>query len=132
LLPDEADDAVPAPEPIAPAEALAETALPAPIIGALAIDPPTRTSAEPERIREDDPGLRRLANALIHQVRNPLATIRTFADLLPERFDDPDFRARFPEMVRDGRRPDSTGCSRASSSSRRSTRRAATRSTCAR
>src|SRR6185295_12016243 len=35
------------------------------------------------------------------KVRNPLATIRTFAELLPERFDDPDFRARFPEMVRD-------------------------------
>ena len=54
-----------------------------------------------ERTRDDDPGLRRLANALIHQVRNPLATIRTFADLLPEHFDDPDFRARFPEMVRE-------------------------------
>ena len=34
-------------------------------------------------------------------MRNPLATIRTFAELLPERFDDPDFRARFPEMVRE-------------------------------
>ena len=27
--------------------------------------------------------------------------MRTFADLLPERFDDPEFRARFPEMVRE-------------------------------
>jgi signal transduction histidine kinase len=67
---------------------------PAPIIGAPAHD-------APPRIRDDDPGLRRLANALIHQVRNPLATMRTFADLLPERFDDPEFRARFPEMVRE-------------------------------
>jgi DNA-binding NtrC family response regulator len=67
---------------------------PAPIIGAPAQD-------APPRIRDDDPGLRRLANALIHQVRNPLATMRTFADLLPERFDDPEFRARFPEMVRE-------------------------------
>ncbi len=50
---------------------------------------------------EPDPGLRRLASALIHQVRNPLTTIRTFAELLPERFDDPDFRARFPRMVRE-------------------------------
>ena len=57
--------------------------------------------ASRERAIDDDPGLRRLANALIHQVRNPLATIRTFADLLPERFDDPDFRARFPAMVRE-------------------------------
>ena len=73
---------------------------PAPIIGAPALDPP-RVDDPPRRIREDDPGLRRLANALIHQVRNPLATMRTFADLLPERFDDPEFRARFPEMVRE-------------------------------
>jgi len=50
---------------------------------------------------ETDAGMRRLAHALIHQVRNPLATIRTFAELLPERFDDPDFRARFPQMVRE-------------------------------
>ena len=62
---------------------------------------PAATAASRRAIRDDDPGLRRLANALIHQVRNPLATIRTFADLLPERFDDPDFRARFPEMVRE-------------------------------
>jgi hypothetical protein len=65
-----------------------------------ALDAP-RSHEPPPRIREDDPGLRRLANALIHQVRNPLATMRTFADLLPERFDDPEFRARFPEMVRE-------------------------------
>jgi DNA-binding NtrC family response regulator len=73
---------------------------PAPIIGAHAQDPPPSGASE-RRIRDDDPGLRRLANALIHQVRNPLATMRTFADLLPERFDDPEFRARFPEMVRE-------------------------------
>jgi DNA-binding NtrC family response regulator len=52
-----------------------------------------------DRDEEPDPGLRRLASALIHQVRNPLTTIRTFAELLPERFDDPDFRARFPKMM---------------------------------
>ncbi len=46
-----------------------------------------------------DPALSRLAGALAHEVRNPLATIRTFASLLPERFADPDFRGRFAEMV---------------------------------
>ena len=82
------------------AERAAARPLRAAPISAPAVDLPLHRG-EPPRIREDDPGLRRLANALIHQVRNPLATIRTFADLLPERFDDPDFRARFPEMVRE-------------------------------
>ncbi len=88
-----------APPARTPSELAPTSGLP-PIIGAPAIDFP-RLGVDPARIREDDPGLRRLANALIHQVRNPLATIRTFSDLLPERFDDPDFRARFPEMVRE-------------------------------
>jgi signal transduction histidine kinase len=32
-------------------------------------------------------------------VRNPLVAIRTFASLLPERFEDPEFRGRFHEVV---------------------------------
>jgi signal transduction histidine kinase len=100
LLADGEEEVAPAATQPTQTVSAADTELPAPIIGAPAPDLP-RASAEPQRIREDDPGLRRLANALIHQVRNPLATIRTFADLLPERFDDPDFRARFPEMVRE-------------------------------
>jgi DNA-binding NtrC family response regulator len=44
-------------------------------------------------------GLPRLATALSHEVRNPLATIRTFAGLLPKRYDDPEFRTRFAELV---------------------------------
>jgi len=97
LLTDEAETAAPNTQQ----DGLAGLAAgpPAPIIGAPAPDP--RSGAQERRIRDDDPGLRRLANALIHQVRNPLATMRTFADLLPERFDDPEFRARFPEMVRE-------------------------------
>jgi DNA-binding NtrC family response regulator len=102
LLPDGAEatdetEVAAEPQPAAAAE-IPPPALPAPDLAAPAAEPPPQ-HAQPERIREDDPGLRRLANALIHQVRNPLATIRTFAELLPERFDDPDFRARFPEMV---------------------------------
>jgi signal transduction histidine kinase len=34
-----------------------------------------------------------------HEVRNPLVAIKTFAQLLPERFDDPDFRKDFNEIV---------------------------------
>jgi signal transduction histidine kinase len=63
--------------------------------------PPHLPEPALDALTEPDAGLRRLANALIHQVRNPLTTIRTFAELLPERFDDPDFRARFPQMVRE-------------------------------
>jgi nitrogen-specific signal transduction histidine kinase len=33
-----------------------------------------------------------LAASMSHEVRNPLVAIKTFAQLLPERFDDPDFR----------------------------------------
>jgi DNA-binding NtrC family response regulator len=45
--------------------------------------------------------LARLIGALSHEVRNPLTTIRTFAELLPQRFQDPEFRERFAETVRD-------------------------------
>lgn len=43
--------------------------------------------------------LSRLVASLSHEVRNPLATIRAFAGLLPERFDDPEFRSRLAELV---------------------------------
>jgi DNA-binding NtrC family response regulator len=43
--------------------------------------------------------IQRLVNSLAHQVRNPLVAIRTFASLLPERFEDPEFRGRFHEVV---------------------------------
>jgi signal transduction histidine kinase len=40
-----------------------------------------------------------LAAALAHELRNPLVAIRTFAQLLPERYDDPDFRTRFAPIA---------------------------------
>ena len=46
-----------------------------------------------------DAELRRLVGAVAHEVRNPLTTIRTFAELLPEHFGDPAFRERFTELV---------------------------------
>ncbi len=46
-----------------------------------------------------DPSLRRLAGAVAHEVRNPLSSIRTFAQLLPERYRDSEFRQRFAEIV---------------------------------
>lgn len=40
-----------------------------------------------------------LAAAISHEVRNPLVAISTFAQLLPEKYDDPDFRTEFSKLV---------------------------------
>lgn len=40
-----------------------------------------------------------LAASMSHEIRNPLVAIKTFAQLLPERFEDPDFRRDFNEIV---------------------------------
>ena len=46
-----------------------------------------------------DPGWRRLARSLSHEIRNPLVSIRTFTELLPEHYGDETFRERFAELV---------------------------------
>ncbi|HEY2341463.1 MAG TPA: ATP-binding protein [Chthoniobacteraceae bacterium] len=40
-----------------------------------------------------------LAASMSHEIRNPLVAIKTYAQLLPERFDDPDFRREFSDIV---------------------------------
>ncbi len=64
---------------------------------------PSVAEPPPPRAPLTDPsseaGLRRLAGALGHELRNPLVSIRTFASLLPERFQDEEFRTRFREQV---------------------------------
>ncbi len=40
-----------------------------------------------------------LAASMSHEIRNPLVAIKTFAQLLPERFDDADFRTDFNKIV---------------------------------
>ncbi len=40
-----------------------------------------------------------LAASMSHEIRNPLVAIKTFAQLLPERFDDADFRKEFNGIV---------------------------------
>lgn len=40
-----------------------------------------------------------LAASMSHEIRNPLVAIKTFTQLLPERFDDADFRKDFNEIV---------------------------------
>ncbi|HJT81147.1 MAG TPA: ATP-binding protein, partial [Chthoniobacterales bacterium] len=40
-----------------------------------------------------------LAASMSHEIRNPLVAIKTFAQLLPERFEDADFRKDFSNIV---------------------------------
>ncbi len=40
-----------------------------------------------------------LAASMSHQVRNPLVAIKTFAQLLPERYNDPQFRNEFSSLM---------------------------------
>jgi len=63
--------------------------------------PPTSRPAPPEPPTPStgDQSLRRLVGALAHEVRNPLVSIRTFSQLLPEHFEDSQFRDRFAELV---------------------------------
>ncbi len=79
-----------------------------PIAQALLEETEAETAREPERLREAESAqapaaaeaaLRRLAGAVAHEVRNPLSTIRTFARLLPERYEDSEFRQQFAALV---------------------------------
>ena len=36
---------------------------------------------------------------MAHEIKNPLVTIKTFSQLLPERFQDPDFRETFSDLI---------------------------------
>ncbi len=58
-------------------------------------EPPDQLPHEPS----PDPSWRRLARSLAHEIRNPLVSIRTFTELLPEHYADETFRARFKELV---------------------------------
>jgi PAS domain S-box-containing protein len=40
-----------------------------------------------------------LASGIAHEIKNPLVAIRTFAELLPERYNDEDFRDGFAQVV---------------------------------
>lgn len=71
-------------------------------IGALAV---LRDLTEERILREKQNNLERaafwneLANAISHEVRNPLVAISTFAQLLPERYGDEDFRTQFHDLT---------------------------------
>lgn len=59
---------------------------------ARAAEPPARPPAPDDRVA-------RLAAAVAHEVRNPLVSIRTFAELLDDHYADEEFRTRFGRLV---------------------------------
>jgi hypothetical protein len=61
--------------------------------------PPESPAMSPVPEPQPNQSWRRLARSLSHEIRNPLVSIRTFAELLPEHFEDETFRARFTELV---------------------------------
>lgn len=42
-----------------------------------------------------------LSAGMAHEIKNPLVTLKTFTQLLPERYEDPDFRTTFSNLVGD-------------------------------
>ncbi|MFH0881152.1 MAG: histidine kinase dimerization/phospho-acceptor domain-containing protein, partial [Lentisphaerota bacterium] len=80
------------------------------ILGALLVFNDITTLKKLEmQIRRSDrvASLGTLSAGMAHEIKNPLVTIKTFAQLLPERYDDPDFRNTFsPLLVREVKRID--------------------------
>ena len=54
-----------------------------------------------EQVRRTDrlASIGTLAAGMAHEIKNPLVTIKTFAQLLPQRFDDADFRENYAALV---------------------------------
>jgi DNA-binding NtrC family response regulator len=61
--------------------------------------PHDKTRPQPRPTNGDFPYLRVLVNELAHELKNPMVTIKTFTQLLGDRFDDTAFRSRFQETV---------------------------------
>lgn len=88
---DRHDAMPPAPEP--PEPGVGEHAIPDPAVE----EQPVRE--RPDARASADAPFRRLAGAVAHEIGNPLVGIRTFSQMLPSRFDDPEFREQFAARV---------------------------------
>ena len=88
-------DAEPSSADAPPLDGAQASALDEPIDGPLGPVHP----ATPETDQPRDARLQQLIGAIAHEVRNPLVSIRTFSELLPDHYDDPEFRTHFRELV---------------------------------
>lgn len=81
-----------------PAVMSAEKSLPAP---EPAVEPADEESPETTQAPEtiNDRSLDTILTDIVHQVRNPLVSVRTFLQLLEDKFDDPAFRRDFARVV---------------------------------
>jgi PAS domain S-box-containing protein len=73
------------------------------VLGSVMIidDITARKIAEAERNNaEQITVLNRFVSQLTHEIKNPMVAIQTFAELLPEKFEDEEFRATFSQTVR--------------------------------
>jgi PAS domain S-box-containing protein len=73
------------------------------VLGSVMIidDITSRKIAEAERNKaEQITVLNRFVSQLTHEIKNPMVAIQTFAELLPEKFEDEEFRAAFSQTVR--------------------------------
>ncbi|MCZ6464604.1 MAG: hypothetical protein O7A09_09735 [Proteobacteria bacterium] len=86
--------------PARPATATIEPP-PEPLEPAPASDSPKSESVPDRGAAPSGEAWRRLVGAVAHEIRNPLVSIRTFVELLPERLDDPEFREGFARTVGD-------------------------------
>lgn len=59
-----------------------------------------RELAEERRKTDRNEVLNQVAARFAHELKNPLSTIHTFAELLPDRSDDPEFQRFFTEQVK--------------------------------
>ena len=85
----------PAHEPRAQAPAGEPIQAPAPLVAPERGRDGERSAADAQSAER----LRQLVGSIAHEIRNPLVAVRTFAQLLPERFDDPEFRRRAVDIV---------------------------------
>jgi len=86
----ERDEEPPVPAVVADEAGLADAAVPA---------EPASSGPPRKEHSASEASLERLVRSLAHELRNPLVVIRTFAALLPERYDDEEFRVSFREQV---------------------------------